>query len=69
MNLFQKIGLGAALTSTAFVASASPGGIDITAATSALSNAGTAVAAVGVAMVAAAAAGIAYRWVTAFLVK
>lgn len=69
MNKFQKFGLGVALTSTAFVASATPGSIDITAATSALANAGTAVAAVGVAMVAAAAAGIAYRWVTAFLVK
>lgn len=42
---------------------------DVTAATGALADAGTAIAAIGVAMVAAAAAGIVYRWVTAFLVK
>ena len=44
-------------------------GPDVTAATGALADAGTAIAAIGVAMVAAAAAGIVYRWVTAFLVK
>lgn len=45
------------------------GGADVSAATGALADAGTAIAAIGVAMVAAAAAGIVYRWVTAFLVK
>lgn len=44
-------------------------GADVSAATGALADAGTAIAAIGVAMVAAAAAGIVYRWVTAFLVK
>lgn len=44
-------------------------GPDVSAATGALADAGTAIAAIGVAMVAAAAAGIVYRWVTAFLVK
>ena len=44
-------------------------GADVSAATDALASAGTAIAAIGVAMVAAASAGIVYRWVTAFLVK
>lgn len=44
-------------------------GADVTAATTALADAGTAIKAIGVAMVGAAAAGIVYRWVTAFLVK
>ena len=43
--------------------------IDVSAAESALGDVATAVGVIGVAMVAAAAAGIAYRWVTAFLVK
>jgi hypothetical protein len=44
-------------------------GVNVTAATGALSDVATAVAAIGALMVTAAAAGIAYRWVTAFLVK
>ena len=44
-------------------------GPDVSGATAAFSAASTAIGAVGAAMVTAAAAGIVYRWVTAFLVK
>lgn len=44
-------------------------GPDTTAAVAAFSATGTAVAAIGGAMVLAASAGIVYRWVTAFLIK
>ena len=60
--------VGMSLMAVTGVASAETG-IDVSDAESALSDVATAVAAIGVLMVAAAAAGIAYRWVTAFLVK
>lgn len=44
-------------------------GPDTSAATAGFAAAGTAIGTIGAAMVAAAAAGIVYRWVTAFLVK
>lgn len=44
-------------------------GPDTSAATGALDAAAVAIGAIGAAMVAAASAGIVYRWVTAFLVK
>lgn len=44
-------------------------GPDVSSATTALSEAATAIGLIGAAMVTAAAAGIVYRWVTAFLVK
>lgn len=59
--------LGAALFSGAAMAQET--GVDVAAATDALGDVGTAVAAIGVAMVAAISAGIAYRWIVAFLAK
>ena len=44
-------------------------GADVSAATGALTDAATAIASVGALMIAAASAGIVFRWVTAFLVK
>lgn len=43
--------------------------VDVSDATDQLAAVGTAVVAIGVAMVAAIAAGIAYRWIVAFLAK
>lgn len=43
--------------------------VDVTAATDSLAQVGTAVALIGVAMIAAISAGIAYRWVVAYLAK
>lgn len=43
--------------------------VDVSDATGAFDSAAVAIVAIGVAMVAAAAAGIVYRWVTAFMVK
>lgn len=43
--------------------------VDVSAATDGLEAVGVAVAAIGVAMVAAISAGIVYRWVVAFLAK
>lgn len=68
MNFKTKL---MALTATALTV---PGlamaqAVDISDATDAFGSASTAIAAIGVAMVAAAAAGIVYRWVTAFMVK
>lgn len=73
MDFFKSkaLALGAAAGSVMLAGSAmaqeTP--IDVTAATGALEQVGVAVAAIGVAMVAAIAAGIAYRWVVAYLAK
>lgn len=66
MTNLKKLGFGAGLlaaTGSAFAQA------DVSAATSALADAATAIGLIGVAMLAAASAGIVYRWVTAFLVK
>lgn len=59
-------GVGLAVVSGASMATTPAG---VTAAVTALNNAGTSISTIGAAMVAAAAAGIVFRWVTAFLVK
>lgn len=64
----KQVGAGLGAFALAGAASAATGP-DITGATAAFSEAGTAIGTVGAAMVVAAAAGIVYRWVTAFLVK
>lgn len=68
MKLLHKIGVGvgAALASGMALAQTGP---DVSGATAAFTQAGTAIGTVGAAMVVAASAGIVYRWVTAFLVK
>lgn len=70
-SLRSKFVAGTALVSTALVASPAfaQSAIDVSDATGALAEVGTAVALIGVAMVAAIAAGIAYRWIVAFLAK
>lgn len=62
---------GAVLASMALapMAMAQETSVDVSAATDALGAVGVAVAAIGVAMVAAISAGIVYRWVVAFLAK
>jgi hypothetical protein len=55
-----------ALAATPLLASAQ---VDVTDATGALGDVGTAVGLIGLAMVAAISAGIAYRWIVAFLAK
>lgn len=62
----QKLTVGSALALASVSAFAQA---DVSAATGALADAATAIGLIGVAMLAAAAAGIVYRWVTAFLVK
>lgn len=66
MKMLTKIGTGLSLAmlSTAAFAQA-----DVSEATGALTEAATAIGLVGIGMIAAASAGIVYRWVTAFLVK
>jgi hypothetical protein len=66
---YMKIGLGVGTALASAAAMASGGGPDISGATASFTQAGTAIGTVGAAMVAAAGAGIVYRWVTAFLVK
>jgi hypothetical protein len=66
MKKYLKVALGVGLTVLAGAASAAAP--DTTAAVSAFTDAGTAIGAIGAAMIAAAGAGIVYRWVTAFLV-
>lgn len=64
--------LAGAVASTALVSNsafAQAAAIDVSDATDAMAQVGVAVAAIGVAMVAAIAAGIAYRWVVAYLAK
>lgn len=58
--------VGSVLVSGATMAQSA---VDVSAATGALSDAGTSIGLIGIGMVGAAAAGIVYRWVTAFLVK
>lgn len=69
MNMLKKVGLGVGLTAVSGMAMAQAQAIDVGSATTAFSNAATAVGLIGVGMVALAAAGIAYRWVTAYLLK
>lgn len=66
MGKLQKWGFGLGAVLAAGSASAA---VDTTAAVTAFTDAGTAIGAVGAAMIAAAGAGIVYRWVTAFLVR
>lgn len=67
MKLFLKrAGLATGMVLASGAAMATP---NTAAAVTALEGAGTAIAAIGAAMVTAAAAGIVFRWVTAFLVK
>lgn len=68
MNFLSKIGAGVGLAVASGMASAQTA-VDVSDATGAFTEAATAIAAIGVVMVAAASAGIVYRWVTAFLVK
>lgn len=63
-----KVGAGAGLVGAAGMALAGGGGPDITGATAAFASASTAIGTIGAAMVVAAAAGIVYKWVTAFLI-
>lgn len=65
-----KVGVAAGATVASGLALAGGGGgPDVSGAVSAFTQAGTSIQTVGAAMVVAAAAGIVYRWVTAFLVK
>lgn len=66
-----KLALAGAVASTALVSNSAfaQTAIDVSEATDAMAQVGVAVAAIGVAMVAAIAAGIAYRWVVAYLAK
>lgn len=68
MNLVTRVGagVGAVMLSGAAMAQSA---VDVSDATGALGEVGTAVAAIGLAMVAAISAGIAYRWIVAFLAK
>lgn len=74
MNVLKRFAVPAGVVATAMapfaaMAQASQSTVDVSAATGSLAEVGTAVALIGVAMVAAISAGIAYRWVTAFLAK
>lgn len=72
MNVLKRFAVPAGVVATSmapFAAMAEAASVDVSAATDSLSQVGTAVALIGVAMVAAISAGIAYRWVTAFLAK
>lgn len=62
----KQIGVAVGMTALSGLAMAQSGP-DISAATAGFGAVGTAVGAIGAAMVTAAAAGIVYRWVTAFL--
>lgn len=68
---FKKLKQAALTVGTVIAAGAAfaQTGPDVSAATGAFDAAATAIGTVGAAMVAAAGAGIVYRWVTAFLVK
>lgn len=68
-SVAKKVGSGLALSGAVIGTALAQTGPDTTAATAAFSETGTAVAAIGAAMVLAASAGIVYRWVTAFLIK
>lgn len=73
--MFESFRSKVVLASTALMGSAmvvSPAfaqAIDVSAATDGLEQVGVAVAAIGLAMIAAIAAGIAYRWIVAYLAK
>lgn len=67
--MFKKVLLGTAVAMAAGSAMASGGGgVDVSAATEGFGAVETAVNAVGPLMLTAAAAGIVYKWVTAFLI-
>lgn len=63
-----KVGAGAGMVAATGLAFAGGSGPDVTGATGAFAAAGTAIGTVGAAMVVAAASGIVYKWVTAFLI-
>lgn len=65
---FGKGAVGAGLASLALVAGNAAAVADVSGATGAFTEAGTAIGTVGAAMVIAAGAGIVYKWVTAFLI-
>lgn len=70
MNTLSKFGTALSLAVLSVPAFADDAGsADVSAATGALTSAATAIGLIGVGMLAAASAGIVYRWVTAFLVK
>lgn len=72
-SLRSKLFAGSAVLSTALVAAPafaqSASAIDVSSVTDGFADVGVAVAAIGVAMIAAIAAGIAYRWIVAYLAK
>lgn len=72
-SLRSKLFAGSAVLSTALVATPafaqSATAIDVSSVIDGFSDVGVAVAAIGVAMIAAIAAGIAYRWIVAYLAK
>lgn len=70
-SLRSKLFAGSAVLSTALVATPAfaQSAIDVSSVTDGFADVGVAVAAIGVAMIAAIAAGIAYRWIVAYLAK
>lgn len=71
MNLTKRFAVPAGVVATAMVpfAAMAQATVDVADATDSLAQVGVAVGLIGVAMVAAISAGIAYRWVVAFLAK
>lgn len=65
----SKTALFATAASAMVVSGIASAQVDVSDATSAFGDAATAIGLIGVAMVAAAAAGVVYRWVTAYIVK
>lgn len=69
MDMLKRVALPSALVAMAAVPGMAFAQVDISAATGGLEEVGVAVAAIGVVMIAAISAGIAYRWIVAFLAK
>lgn len=69
MNFLTKLGAGLGATLATGSVFAQAAAVDVTDATGALAEVGIAVGLIGLAMVAAISAGIAYRWIVAFLAK
>lgn len=72
MNLMKRFAVPAGVVATSmvpFAAMAQATAVDVAGATGSLAQVGVAVGLIGIAMVAAISAGIAYRWVVAFLAK
>lgn len=66
--MFKKLLFGSAFLLASGAALASGGGPDVSAATDGFTQVGAAVNSIGPVMLTAAAAGIVYKWVTAFLI-